>query len=127
MDASRNATLAGLLAILLWSSLALLTVATDGLPPFQVLAIAFAALLVMAAGFTYGVYVKKAGSGARFPLPEVLSALVAAAAWGLAMPESPILATVHDAGRGALLVGLIALVGIAINTWLSSMLQSRAT
>ena len=42
MDASRNATLAGLLAILLWSSLALLTVATDGLPPFQVLAIAFA-------------------------------------------------------------------------------------
>ena len=42
MDASRNATLAGLLAILLWSSLALLTVATDGLPPFQVLTIAFA-------------------------------------------------------------------------------------
>ncbi|AKC87756.1 aromatic amino acid exporter YddG [Pseudoxanthomonas suwonensis] len=41
MDASRKATLAGLLAILLWSSLALLTVATVGLPPFQVLAIAF--------------------------------------------------------------------------------------
>ncbi|WP_372014415.1 aromatic amino acid exporter YddG [Pseudoxanthomonas sp. 10H] len=42
MDPTRRATLAGLLAILLWSSLALLTVATDGLPPFQVLAIAFA-------------------------------------------------------------------------------------
>jgi drug/metabolite transporter (DMT)-like permease len=42
MEATRKATLAGLLAILLWSSLALLTVATDGLPPFQVLAIAFA-------------------------------------------------------------------------------------
>ena len=42
MDASRKATLADLLAILLWSSLALLTVATEGLPPFQVLAIAFA-------------------------------------------------------------------------------------
>jgi drug/metabolite transporter (DMT)-like permease len=38
----RKATLAGLLAIVLWSSLALLTVATSGLPPFQVLAIAFA-------------------------------------------------------------------------------------
>ncbi|UNK57026.1 EamA family transporter [Pseudoxanthomonas daejeonensis] len=42
MQAPRNATLAGLLAILLWSSLALLTVATAGLPPFQVLATAFA-------------------------------------------------------------------------------------
>ena len=42
MQPLRNATLAGLLAILLWSSLALLTVATTGLPPFQVLAIAFA-------------------------------------------------------------------------------------
>jgi drug/metabolite transporter (DMT)-like permease len=42
MEATRRATFAGLLAILLWSSLALLTVATVGLPPFQVLAIAFA-------------------------------------------------------------------------------------
>ena len=43
----RKATLSGLLAILLWSSLALLTTSTDGLPPFQVLAISFgfAALL----------------------------------------------------------------------------------
>jgi drug/metabolite transporter (DMT)-like permease len=38
---ARSATLSGLLAILLWSSLALLTTATDGLPPFQVLAIGF--------------------------------------------------------------------------------------
>lgn len=41
MQATRRATLAGLLAIVLWSSLALLTVATAGLPPFQVLATAF--------------------------------------------------------------------------------------
>ena len=38
---TKTATLSGLLAILLWSSLALLTTATEGLPPFQVLAIGF--------------------------------------------------------------------------------------
>ena len=42
MEATPKATLAGVAAILLWSSLALLTVATEGLPPFQVLATAFA-------------------------------------------------------------------------------------
>lgn len=39
--AVKTATLSGLLAILLWSSLALLTTATEGLPPFEVLAIGF--------------------------------------------------------------------------------------
>ena len=38
---TKAATLSGLLAILLWSSLALLTTATEGLPPFEVLAIGF--------------------------------------------------------------------------------------
>lgn len=38
---AKAATLSGLLAILLWSSLALLTTATEGLPPFEVLAIGF--------------------------------------------------------------------------------------
>ena len=37
----RRATLCGLLAILLWASLALLTTLTAGLPPFQVLATGF--------------------------------------------------------------------------------------
>jgi len=39
--ALRRATLVGLVAILLWASLALLTTATGNLPPFQVLAISF--------------------------------------------------------------------------------------
>lgn len=42
MSKTRSATLAGLVAILLWSSLALLTVLTSDLPPFEVLAITFA-------------------------------------------------------------------------------------
>ena len=41
MSSTKAATLSGLLAILLWSSLALLTTATEGLPPFQVLATGF--------------------------------------------------------------------------------------
>lgn len=42
MHAERRATFAGLVAIGLWSSLALLATATAGIPPFQLLAMAFA-------------------------------------------------------------------------------------
>lgn len=45
--AVRRATLAGLAAILLWASLALLTTATGNLPPFQVLAISFGIAAVL--------------------------------------------------------------------------------
>ena len=38
----RSATLGGMLAILLWSSLALMTVFTAALPPFEILALSFA-------------------------------------------------------------------------------------
>lgn len=41
LAAQRAATVSGLLAILLWASLAVLTTYTDGLPPFQVLALSF--------------------------------------------------------------------------------------
>lgn len=41
MSTARGATASGLAAILLWSSLALLTTATAGIPPFQVLACSF--------------------------------------------------------------------------------------
>lgn len=41
MTPLKAATLSGLLAIVLWSSLALLTTATEGLPPFEVLALGF--------------------------------------------------------------------------------------
>ena len=37
----RRATLAGFAAVLLWSSLAVLTTATGGIPPFQLLALGF--------------------------------------------------------------------------------------
>lgn len=43
----RRATLSGLLAILLWASLALLTTLTGSLPPFQVLATSFGVAAVL--------------------------------------------------------------------------------
>lgn len=47
MSTDRRATLAGLFAILLWASLALLTTLTAGLPPFQVLACSFGIAAVL--------------------------------------------------------------------------------
>lgn len=41
MTARRRATFAGFCAVLLWSSLAVLTTATGGIPPFQLLALGF--------------------------------------------------------------------------------------
>jgi drug/metabolite transporter (DMT)-like permease len=41
MPSRRRATFAGFAAILLWSSLAVLTTATGGIPPFQLLALGF--------------------------------------------------------------------------------------
>lgn len=47
MTPQRRATAIGLSAILLWSSLAVLTMATKGLPPFQVLTIGFGAAAIV--------------------------------------------------------------------------------
>lgn len=47
MAPQRAATLTGLVAILLWSSLAVLTTATGNLPPFQVLATSFGVAAAM--------------------------------------------------------------------------------
>lgn len=52
MSTSRTATWVGLSAILLWSSLAFLTTATDGLPPFQVLATSFGIAAIVGLGRT---------------------------------------------------------------------------
>ena len=46
--ATRSATTSGIVAIVLWSSLALLTSATQGLPPFQVLATGFGVAAIAA-------------------------------------------------------------------------------
>ena len=72
----RRATLSGLLAILLWSSLALLTTLTAGLPPFQVLASGFgvAAMLGLLRAALRG---KEGWNELRQPFPALALATIA--------------------------------------------------
>ncbi len=66
----RRATLGGLLAILLWASLALLTTLTGSLPPFQVLASSFGVAAVL--GLLRAVLRGKTGlNELRQPLPAL--------------------------------------------------------
>jgi hypothetical protein len=87
--------------------------------------IAFVALVAFAAGLTYFAYDKKAGDGARFPLVEIASVTIAATAWGLAVPESPLLAAV-DKTQGAILVALIGFIGVGTNLVLSAKMKGPA-
>lgn len=67
---TRRATLSGLLAILLWASLALLTTLTGSLPPFQVLATSFGVAAVL--GLLRAARRGKAGlNELRQPLPAL--------------------------------------------------------
>lgn len=72
--ARRAATLAGLGAIVLWSSLALLTTLTDGLPPFQVLATGFG--IAGAAGVLRTAWRGRAGWAAWRAPPAALALAV---------------------------------------------------
>src|SRR5690606_7089057 len=71
MRTARRATASGVLAILLWSSLALLTVATAGLPPFQVLATAFA--VAAASGLLQAAWRGRAGLAGLHAPPAALA------------------------------------------------------
>jgi hypothetical protein len=62
---------------------------------------------------------------ARFPGLEVSAAVVAALGWGLALPESPLLAGKEGNGRAAL-VALIAFAAIAVNLIIAKFLQKPA-
>lgn len=76
MTADRRATLTGLCAILMWASLALLTSVTDGIPPFEVLALGFG----FAALFGFGWLLRTGVAGLsalRQPLPALALAVAA--------------------------------------------------
>ena len=85
-----------------------------------------ATLVAFSAGLTYRAYGKKAGDGARFPLEEVAAVTVASAAWGLCIPESPLLAQL-DKTEGAIVLALIGFVGVGVTLLLSSRMKTQAT
>lgn len=97
--------------------------------PDQLLLIRWIALLAMvifAAALTIINYKGKAGANARFPLLETSAVTVAAAAWGLGIPESPLLASVSE-NQGAILLALVAFLGVGINLVLSAMMKNQKT
>lgn len=84
----------------------------------------FAILVLFSMALTYVAYRAKAGDGARRPVAEVLGVGVAAAGWGLGIPESPILAEMSGA-RGAAMVLLIGFAAVAANLIVASRLTAQ--
>jgi hypothetical protein len=87
--------------------------------------LALAILVLASAGLTYRSYRQKAGKAARQPIAEVLGVGIAAAAWGLMIPESPLLAMTDGPG-GLALVILIGLAAVALNLVTGSNLRKPA-
>jgi hypothetical protein len=86
--------------------------------------IGFVALVLLALFITYGSYVKKAGTGARIPVPELLSVGVAAAGWGLALPESPLVVWM-DGTAGLIATALVAFIAVGINLGLANFMMKE--
>jgi len=87
----------------------------------------FGVLVVGSALLTYASYRQKAGAERpRFPLLEIAAVTVAAAAWGLAIPSSPLLVMIEDAATGAGVVALVAFAGVVTNSVLANLLQAPA-
>lgn len=83
-------------------------------------------VLVLAAGIaTYRSYRAKGGSR-RFCWPEVTSVVVAAAAWGLAVPASPLLVSLDDRSEGLLAIGAVGFAGVACNVALAGTMRRKA-
>lgn len=88
----------------------------------------FAILVITAAVLTFLSYrQKKEATGSRaFPVLEVTAVTVAAAAYGLGIPESPLLAALDDKTLGLGVLTLIAFAGVAVNLTISSALTKKA-
>ena len=89
--------------------------------------LAFAILVLSSAVLTLISYRGKAEKNARPPTLEVGAVTVAAAAWGLAIPESPILVAIADKQAGLLALAFIAFCGVAVNLALSNLLKTQST
>lgn len=89
--------------------------------------IAFVALVLAAIGVTIGSYKGKADADSRFPGLEVAAVTVAAAGWGLAMPESPLLAAIEDGTRGLVTIALVGFIALGVNSVLATLLKKQAS
>lgn len=86
---------------------------------------AFVILVIFSMGLTFASYRAKVGPGARWPIAEVLGVSIAAAVWGLLIPESPMLA-MNPGDRGVALIAVIGFVGIGLNLLTAQRLLTKA-
>ncbi|MGZ4603405.1 MAG: hypothetical protein ACXV0U_07380 [Kineosporiaceae bacterium] len=98
--------------------------------PDPLLAYRWAILAILVVGsvaLSYVSYRGKADPDARrYPVAEMIGVGVAAAGWGLALPDSPVLAAV-DGPQGVATVFLVGFVATVINVIVAQRLQSPAS
>ncbi|MEN0072655.1 MAG: hypothetical protein AAGC63_16870 [Propionicimonas sp.] len=87
----------------------------------------WAILVVLAAALTFTTYRQRAGQSARANTMEIAAVTIAAAAWGLGTPESPLLASIPDKATGGVVIALIVFVGVGVNYVLAGLLKKPAT
>lgn len=133
MSGQRSATAAGFVAIVLWASLALLTTATGGIPPFQLLALGFGVAAVAGLAWT----LRPGGAGlAALRQPPAAAALTAGALFGyhalyfIALKRAPVVeASLLNYLWPLLIVVFAALIGgtrVAPGQWLGTTLGLAA-
>lgn len=88
---------------------------------------AFAALVLFSAGLTFAKYRRRAGSRARPPLLEVAAVTVAAAGWGLCLPESPLLEAFDDESQSLIALALIGFLAVGANLLLGALMRRKAS
>lgn len=85
----------------------------------------FAGLIATVAVWVWADKRRKPGAGTRFPLPELIGAVVAAGGWALALPMSPLAA--HLDGEILIVIPIaVAFFALAINIAIAKVLQSGA-
>jgi hypothetical protein len=88
----------------------------------------FAIMVAFAVGLTVsGYHLKKpAGSGRSLPVLETLGALTVAAGWGLAVPQSPLVAQFHDPDSAWLVPLVVGFGTLAIGSVIANFLKQPA-
>jgi hypothetical protein len=84
----------------------------------------YASAIVFIVAFLYASY-RRRPRRRRFPVAETLAAVVAFAAWGLAMPESPLAAELTGDDR-AIWTAIITVAGVAVLLLLGVKLKNPA-